>query len=68
MKESTKLLMMQKQYYRSQCSKGIKSKWQTFYHCWQKFQKFKDKKLDEQPNTRDMPELESAESAEQKGV
>ena len=30
--------------------------------------KFKDKKLDEQPNTRDMPELESAESAEQKGV
>ena len=30
--------------------------------------KFKDKKLDEQPDTRDMPELESEESAEQKGI
>ena len=30
--------------------------------------KFKDKKLDEQPDTRDIPELESEESAEQKGI
>ena len=30
--------------------------------------KFKDKKLDEQPDTRDMPELESKESAEQIGI
>ena len=29
---------------------------------------FKDKKLDEQPDTTDMPELESEESAEQKGI
>ena len=29
---------------------------------------FKDKKLDEQPDTTDMPELKSEESAEQKGI
>ena len=29
---------------------------------------FKDKKLDEQPDTTGMPELESEESAEQKGI
>ena len=66
LKKSTAiLLMMWMQYYRSQCSQEIKKKMVGLRI--KKSLEFKDKELDEKPDTADMPELEgSDESAAQK--